>query len=392
MTQLERKTFFLHLLFSLLNGMTFGIVFSLYEVVAKRALGASDLEITVLVMGLPVAWLFSTAIASLMQRHESYRPFLLGAGATRIISMTLMLWVKNSGEYLALMILFLLPISVINPVQNFILARNYPSASRGRWFGWANSVANVSALLTSITVGMLLDANEQLFREVYFIIGLAGGLACFVLAAIPTPRRKTTEPLENPVKKLIAVLAKNKGFRIFERNFFIYGSAFLILSPVIPVYLVDALKMSYTEVSFARAVIGMFGVALFSPFVGRFHDRYNPFRFAAAVFGMLALFPLLLALGCIFGHASVYAAYVLYSFAMAGIAIVWNLGSIYFAEPDREALYQSIHVTLTGVRGIIAPVLGYVAMHFLGYWFAFLVSSMLFFASSYLMSRSARTV
>ena len=142
MTNCEKKTLKLHLIFSFFNGSSMGVTTSLYEVIARRALGASAFQITLLVMGLPVAWLLSSIFTGAMQTQKSYRPSLIAAGILRIAAMAGMFWVRSPWQYLVLMILFLLPLGIINPAQNFILARNYPDERRGAWFGIATSVMN----------------------------------------------------------------------------------------------------------------------------------------------------------------------------------------------------------------------------------------------------------
>ena len=42
----------------------------------------------------------------------------------------------------------------------------------------------------------------------------------------------------------------------------------------------------------------------------------------------------------------------------AGGRLGWNLGHNDFASDGRSTLYMSIHVTLTGIRGLIAPLVG----------------------------------
>jgi hypothetical protein len=44
--------------------------------------------------------------------------------------------------------------------------------------------------------------------------------------------------------------------------------------------------------------------------------------------------------------------------ARGGGSLAWQLGHNDFARPDQLSAYMGIHVTLTGVRGAIAPVLG----------------------------------
>jgi hypothetical protein len=42
----------------------------------------------------------------------------------------------------------------------------------------------------------------------------------------------------------------------------------------------------------------------------------------------------------------------------AGGMLAWNLGHQHFAPPHRDAQYMSVHVMLTGLRGLAAPFLG----------------------------------
>lgn len=47
-----------------------------------------------------------------------------------------------------------------------------------------------------------------------------------------------------------------------------------------------------------------------------------------------------------------------YGLGMGGGALAWNLGHLHFAKPEQAEIYMGIHVTLTGVRGLTAPLLG----------------------------------
>ena len=41
-----------------------------------------------------------------------------------------------------------------------------------------------------------------------------------------------------------------------------------------------------------------------------------------------------------------------------GGMLAWNLGHQHFAPPHRDSQYMSVHVMLTGLRGLFAPFLG----------------------------------
>ena len=48
-----------------------------------------------------------------------------------------------------------------------------------------------------------------------------------------------------------------------------------------------------------------------------------------------------------------------------GGVLAWNLGHHDFAPPETSSQYMGVHVTLTGIRGLLAPLLGVAAYEFL---------------------------
>ena len=55
--------------------------------------------------------------------------------------------------------------------------------------------------------------------------------------------------------------------------------------------------------------------------------------------------------------------------------MAWNMSSIFFAGTQDAAIYQSVHVTLTGVRGLLAPVLGFVLLRMISIEAVFIVAA-----------------
>jgi hypothetical protein len=49
---------------------------------------------------------------------------------------------------------------------------------------------------------------------------------------------------------------------------------------------------------------------------------------------------------------------IIYGTAQAGGSLAWNIGHLHFAEGDRAEVYMGIHVFLTGLRGLAAPLGG----------------------------------
>ena len=41
-----------------------------------------------------------------------------------------------------------------------------------------------------------------------------------------------------------------------------------------------------------------------------------------------------------------------------GGALAWNIGHLHFAQREKAEIYMGIHVSLTGIRGLLAPIVG----------------------------------
>jgi ABC-type polysaccharide/polyol phosphate export permease len=70
--------------------------------------------------------------------------------------------------------------------------------------------------------------------------------------------------------------------------------------------------------------------------------------------------------------------------------ILWGIGSSYFCKPDQAADYQSVHLFLTGVRALFAPIIGIQLYQWYGFSFTYAVGVILLFFAILLMIYSER--
>ena len=103
----------------------------------------------------------------------------------------------------------------------------------------------------------------------------------------------------------------------------------------------------------------------------------------------MAFYPILLFISSFLSDrtlaiAIVFLAYIIFGIAMTGIAMSWFMSSIYFAGKEDASMYQSVHVSLTGLRGLIVPPLGWMLMKFVHYRAVFIVATIAFVVSAYL--------
>jgi predicted MFS family arabinose efflux permease len=67
-------------------------------------------------------------------------------------------------------------------------------------------------------------------------------------------------------------------------------------------------------------------------------------------------------------------AYLFYGIFAATMALLWFIGSAYFCKPEEAGDYQSVHLSLTAVRSMFAPLLGVLFYELFGFTITFLVA------------------
>jgi hypothetical protein len=75
---------------------------------------------------------------------------------------------------------------------------------------------------------------------------------------------------------------------------------------------------------------------------------------------------------------------------MSGVSIAWALSSIYYSPAAEVSNYQAVHITLTGIRGLFTPALGYGIMVIISIEMTFVVSAFLFLLGGILMLFESR--
>jgi len=395
----ERATFLLLLLGGFYNGFVFS-AFQIQDVIAKKALHALDWQVTLLVMLWPLSNLFSIWWGKLIEHSHSLSKYFLIAAFLGRLPLVLMIFVSSYYDFLFLIVLLFSFNALMSPAQNTIFQTNFTQENRGPAFGYMSSLMILISLIATYMTGKLLDVNESYFRYFFVVIAIFGTLGSIVFSKIKINKIKRSEKafpnmkllIIGPIKRSIEVLKKNSEFACFERSYFIYGIGFMVILPAIPKYLVDYLQMGYSQTFLAKGVLSQVGILLLAPIVGRIFSRRNPIQFNGFTFGLLSFYPAILLVSSFFLNYSlsnylVYLAFIVFGIAMSGVFISWNISSIFFAGDEDVAMYQSVHVTLTGLRGLFAPFLGYVILQLLGIRAVFITSMFMFILSSYLNFR-----
>lgn len=394
----RRKTFFTHAAFMSLEEFVWGI-FVLAEVVLRRELQASPLTITLFAILNPASSLFSVYFSQVLSVRPDhiYRHIRLVALFTRLPLILFFLW-HDAASVLLLFGLFNIGVAMLKPVQSIYMRENFRPGEIGKLYGITVSIAKVLFIAASYGFGLWMDMNHNAYIVAFGGSGVVAFLSVLLLTLIPFRGWRIAAAAPAPKDMLgfattRETLRENAPFRRFEAAFFTYGSGFMVVLPAMPILLVDHLDLSYGVVSFGRGVMSAIFLIIFTPLLGRVLDRTDPIHLSKLSFFILIAYPaFLIAAWFLRGAAEplFYLSFAAFGIAMAGVTLTWNVGPMYFAAtPQDIPRLMSVHVTLTGVRGLLVPIVGYFLLK-IGILAPFFVSACCFCAAAFMMRRDGR--
>jgi MFS family permease len=349
----ERYTAFFHLRAVAGQGAMGGVLI-LNEYIAHKELGATRWQILALLL-IPAAGQLMTVVWNPASGKGpiSRRPFrIIGMGLHALLFLPLLTggaW--TPGLFVALTATVAVAQMLLVPLQNAILARNYGASHRGRRFGRAVAVQSLALVVVSVPVGLCLDREPGAWTWAYALSGVAAIFAYKQWGRLR--RRRPTEDVSGLSEHASpwSALLGDRSFLAFEGCFMVYGLGFLALMPILPLFLVDELGVSYGDVGLARGAVFWIVMIVTAPLVGWLGDRIGILRLGALGFLCLALFPLTMIL--LPNRLGLFVGFAVFGLAMSAVNVTWNLGPITLARGRDPIPYLNAHLSLVGIRAII---------------------------------------
>ncbi len=399
LTDIERKSFRLHLLYNIIEGLLFGF-FLMNEFIFLKSLEGREIHVGLL-------FLFSIAVFvplvffnEFLRRTFNKRKLIrITALVTRLPLLLFLLFPTqiNSDNaalyhylFLFIFLIYYLGTPVILPTINLLLRNAYLNDNFGKLYGYATTVNKVMVLIATFFFGQLLDLDNYAFRYVYPVLGLAGVAGLFFLSNIKVtiPRPDIKLPFFAAVKKsavrLKDIMVKDKAYLHYETAFFMYGIAFMITITVISFFMEKHLGLNYPSIANYKTLGGIVTI-IFLPIFGKLLDRTDPRKFASLSFLFMLMYVLFVLLTSFLDfnfiawnfhiYISLIIAFIFFGLFAASNTLAWHIGSSYFSKDRNDAAdYQAIHLILTGVRGLFAPLLGVAFYQTIGYTYTFLIA------------------
>ncbi len=253
-------------------------------------------------------------------------------------------------------------------VRAAVWSANYPRHVMARITGRIVMVSSLGVASGALVVGRILDLHARAARWLYLFAALCGVLAAFRYRAVRVRREYQLLAAEigsSPVagtfslSMLREILRADPSFRRYMFWMSLYGSGNLMMNAQLVVLFSDRLQLPSLNQILILTVLPMLLIPLFLPWWARLFDRGHIIEYRSRQCWALVAAIVLLTLGVVFRQKwLLWPGAVLIGVSYAGANLGWNLGHNDFATPGRAQHYMGVHVTLTGVRGLIAPPLG----------------------------------
>ncbi|HAF31200.1 MAG TPA: hypothetical protein DCG75_19345 [Bacteroidales bacterium] len=393
----ETRTFYLHMTFSIIDGMIRAALL-LNEYVFIKSLNGSSYQLSFLFQSSVVVLLLSVLFNEMIFRAKRKRRLLRRAGFLTHFPLLILLFFPRTPEmyainsiyhYVFLFVFFTYYLSypIVLPTINLFLKNAYSNDNFGRLYGISSSIRQIMMMLTFFALGLLLDADPFSFTWFFPFLGLLGFFSIVLFSRIeyiPKTIPEISEGLIKAVftsfKKMVNILKTNKAYLDFQIAYIFYGFSFMSTRSVINIFYDKELSLNYSSVAFYQNAYNIIAIILL-PFFGKLIGKIDPRRFTIIPFISMAGYILFIALSSKFSyHIEIWniqiyimlvIATIFFGFFNATMLLSWNIGSSYFGSNEAAGDYQSIHLFATGLRGAIAPIIGIALYEWFGFSLTF---------------------
>ncbi len=252
-------------------------------------------------------------------------------------------------------------------IRSTIWAVNYPRSDRATLAG---KLATVQALvLTAVAaiIGAAMNYDTEAYRYIYPAAVGMGLVGIWIYSGLRVRGHRALLRAErqgglgrtqvNPMA-MWRVLRADDAYRRYMVCMFIFGFGNLMLSAPLVIMLRDRFELgAFTSILIVASIPTLLMPASI-PWWSKRLDDVHIVQFRAVHSWAFVLSIASFLLGALTMQIwLLFVGAVVQGIAFGGGVLGWNLGHLDFAPPHRASQYMGVHVTLTGVRGLLAPLL-----------------------------------
>jgi len=375
-----RATAQIDLIAAILFGLFGGLTTPFIPVIGRR-MGASTLQVSLLVAAPALVLLLSLWWANLVRRSHPVRLVVWAAiGRSLFLFMP---WVHQPSAYLVVVLGYHAVASIGQLGYAQVMRAVYPADARGRIMGLIRVGMALAWVVGSLIGGRLMDAVS--FRWVFAGAALIGTASALVFSTI---RASIVDDEEDRItlRGTVGVLRENRAFTRLLTGFFVFGFGGWMMSAAVPILLVDILHATTFQVGLIGAVTSSMWLVAYYAW-GRTIDRRGSAQALRTIFLLGACTPVIFLIAQNAWMA--LPAGITDGSTSAGIDLGWLTAILQYAPEGQVRHYVAIFNTLVGIRGFSAPLLASVLLPGIGPRGIFVISTVLMLIGAWVMHAAA---
>ncbi len=265
----------------------------------------------------------------------------------------------------------------VDTVRAVLWSANFPRRLRARITGRIAVNTSIALATGGLVLGWLLERGEPWFR-VWIVAaaccGLVGSIAFRRFrvrhegALLAAERARLVDGASFSLAGVRELLARDAAFRRYMYAMSLFGAGNLTLIPILVICFDEVLHLpSFWQIAVTTAVPVLVIPFAIQPWAA-YLDRHHVIAFRS-VHGWVLVAAAILLVAAILLHVPflLWPGALLLGVSLAAGSLGWSLGHNDFAPRGEETRYMALHVSLTGLRGLLAPPLVVAAYHGLEY-------------------------
>ncbi|GHV25887.1 MFS transporter [Clostridia bacterium] len=243
--------------------------------------------------------------------------------------------------------------AIINVGFYSLVSDIVPMHIRGRYFASRSTLSLIASVITGILVSQLIDRTSGYtgYTIALIVAGIFGAVDICCYLRVKWPQMKLPESKPTPLVTMVRAVFRHKQFRTIMFIMTYYGFAVNLGAPFYNVYMLEVVKMTYTQVTLINQVLPNIIAVFIISWWGRRMDSFGnkPVLNATGLFMMI--YPLLWMFS---GVGSFFMIIVLNIFTgMLSNAFDLSNQNLYMnAAPDtNRSMFISVYFAVTQLLG-----------------------------------------
>jgi hypothetical protein len=234
----------------------------------------------------------------------------------------------------------------------------------------AGKIATIQALVlatVAFSVGQVMNLNEDAFRWIYPVAASFGIIGAWIYSKVRVKGHSKLLTVEQHDSHNVSVLPWRTFHLLFEDTSFakymtcqfVFGVGNLMLTAPLIIILSDKFDLDYLGQILIVTTIPILMIPISTPLWAKLLNNMHVLSFRSIHSWFFVVSSIVIALSILWtSTAGLWLGAAIRGIGFGGGVLAWNLGHQDYAPVEKSGRYMGLHVTLTGIRGLIAPAIG----------------------------------